>query len=65
MIIRFTLQQKNPYEERGVLVFYMSGLKRLLGFGGKMHIKRNQVLLTNKASRIPLKSGSVNGEVGM
>ena len=30
----------------------MSGLKIFRGFGGKVHIKRNQVLLINKASKI-------------
>ena len=31
----------------------------------KGHMKGNQVLLVNKASKIALKSGSVDGEVGM
>ena len=43
----------------------MSGLKRFRGFGGKIQIKRNQVFSINKASKIALKSGSVDGEVGM
>ena len=43
----------------------MSELKRFRGFDGKIHIKRNQVFLKNKASKIALKSGSVDGEVGM
>ena len=41
----------------------MSGLKRFRGFGGKLLIKSNQVLLINKASKIALKCGSVDGEV--
>ena len=43
----------------------MSGLKRFRGFGRKNDIKRNQVISINKASKIALKSGSVDIEVGM
>ena len=42
----------------------MSGLKCFRGFGWKIHIKRNQVF-SMQASKIALKSGSVNGEVWM
>ena len=43
----------------------MLGLKLFRGFGRKIHIKRNQALLINRASKIALKSGFVDGEVGM
>ena len=49
------------------LLLKMSGLKRFRGFGGKVHVKRNQMLfiLINKASKIELTFDSVIGEVGM
>ena len=43
----------------------MSRLKRFCGFSGTVHIKGNQIGLKNKASKIALKSGSVDGKVGM
>ena len=43
----------------------MSGLKLFRKFGWKVHIKKNQVLLINQASKIGLKFGSVDSEVGM
>ena len=41
----------------------MSGLKRFGGFGGKIQIKRKQAFFINMASKIALKSGSVDVEV--
>ena len=43
----------------------MSGLKRVRRYSQNVRFKKNQVQLINKASKITLKLGSVDGEVGM
>ena len=43
----------------------MSELRRCRGFVGTVQIRRNQVLLRNKASKIALKYGSVDRDFRM
>ena len=55
-----TPAKKHPNEERGVIEFYKSESRRCRGFVGNVQIRKYQVLLRNKASKIALKSGSVD-----